>query len=155
VGYVGKGEKWSLKSGDKNTMTMNFNYLEIPLLLKGMMPAGIFKPMLYVGPTFNFLLSADVKEHSEQVGFPTRDTTISVPDSTRNNFEFGLALGAGTTINAGPGAIIFDVRYTFGFTSIPKLTASDKASGQKEEDVDMKTGTLAIMIGYQLKFYIL
>jgi hypothetical protein len=151
LGYVGKGKSWTDKSNSKNTVSFNFNYLEIPVLAKGMLPLGPIKPMLYVGPTFGFLVSSSVKMHSEEPGFPTQDTTMSIPDSTRNGFDFGLAIGAGSTFSLGQGAIIFDVRYTFGFISVPKLTQSEKNAGGQDSDVEMKTGTLAIMVGYQFK----
>jgi opacity protein-like surface antigen len=151
LGYVNKGKSWSSKSNSKNTVSFNFDYLEIPILVKGMLPLGPIKPMLYAGPTLGFLLSSAMKMHVEQTGFPTRDTSISIPDSSRNGFDFGLAIGAGSTFAVGPGAIIFDIRYTFGFNSVPKLTQSEINAGEQASDVEMKTGTLAIMVGYQFK----
>ena len=41
--------------------------------------------------------------------------------------------------------------YTFGLTSISKLTDSEKAQGMADSDIDTKTGTLSIMVGYQFK----
>ena len=153
VGFVGKGKKWSSDSDDgKGTLELKFNYLEIPILIKGMVPAGIATPMIYAGPTFGFVLSSKAKEHFEYPGEPDEDTTITIPASERNVFEFGLALGAGSTFNVGPGAIIFDFRYTIGFTSLPKLTEEDEFDETEESDIAMKTGTLAIMLGYQFKF---
>ncbi len=33
-------------------------------------------------------------------------------------FDFGLALGGGIDINAGPGKIVLDIRFTAGFLKV-------------------------------------
>lgn len=152
LGYIGKGKTWADKSNSKNVMSLNFDYLEMPILAKGMLPVGRFKPMVYAGPTFSLMINSTMREHYEETGYPTFDTTVTIPDSARYGFDFGLALGTGFTIDAGPGAIILDIRYTFGFVSIPKLSQAEKDMGEKESDLAMRTGTLAIMVGYQFKF---
>lgn len=148
LGYVSKGKVWKDPDNDKNSISMNFSYLEIPLLVKGMFPMGAVKPMIYAGPTFGLMLSSTIGEKSDS---PSFDTTITIEDSLRNGFEMGIALGGGTSYEVGPGAIILDIRYTIGLTSLLKLTQDAKDAGIKEEDIVMKTGTLGIMIGYQFK----
>jgi hypothetical protein len=151
VGFVMKGGKWTNKADDNQYITMNFNYLEIPLLIKGKIPLGIVKPMLYAGPTFGILLSSSASWHMGGTGFMS-DTTISIPDSTINSTELGLAFGAGTTIDVGLGSLVVDLRYTLGLTNIPKATESDKKSTYyNESNYNLKSGTLAIMIGFIFK----
>jgi hypothetical protein len=150
LGYAQKGKSYAFKTESKNTVALNFDYLEIPILVKGMYPVGDLKPMIYVGPTMGFMLASNEKMHMEAP--VSMDTTITIEDSTRNGFEFGLAFGVGTTYKVGPGAILLDIRYTLGLTTIPKLSDADKAAGAKEADVEMKTGTLGFMVGYQMDF---
>jgi hypothetical protein len=153
AGYVMKGKKWSNKQYDKTYSQTNFDYLEIPLLIKVMLPLGIVKPMLYAGPEFGILLSSKIHEHWEAPGFPITDTTYDFPDSSRSSSEFGLVLGGGTALDLGPGALVLDIRYTLGLSSIYKATESEKKEpGYKESDFEAKSGTVCIMVGYVFKF---
>jgi Outer membrane protein beta-barrel domain len=149
MGYADKGKKYSDAADKKNYFKMNFKYIEVPFLIKGMYPMGVAKPMIYAGPSFGFLLSSTLSLHNEN---PNRDTTIVIPDSSRNGFDIGIAFGGGSTFNVGPGSIIADIRYTIGVRTILNLTENDKRNGRKESDAIAKNGALAFLLGYQLDF---
>jgi hypothetical protein len=153
AGFTSKGKKWDYSDSSISLkFDYQFNYLEIPILFKGMIPLGIAKPMLYAGPTLGFLLSSKEKVKEDYSG-QSIDTTITIPDSTTNSIEFGLAFGGGCSFDVGPGSLVLELRYTLGLTNIPKATDSEKADADyNESDYNMKSGTLAILVGYVFKF---
>lgn len=130
------------------------NYLEVPLLFKVTIPAGKVVPNVYVGPALGLRLSA--KQHAkvdftpewQSQGLDDVDTTVDIKDETKA-VDFGLAMGGGIDFKAGPGRLIFDIRYTLGF-----LTAWKPSEGinGNEEEVDAKNGVLAFSLGYGIDF---
>jgi hypothetical protein len=152
--YVMKGKKYSgsvtmLGVTATTESTMKLDYLEMPVLLKVSFPVTpVFKPSLFVGPSFAFLLSAKGWSKAT-VQNVTHDTTVDIKDEN-NTFDVGLAMGAGAEIKAGPGSIVFDIRYTLGFITNDKETADDKTNNIKQEEV--KNTLFTIMVGYLFDF---
>jgi hypothetical protein len=87
------------------TGTLNYNYLNVPVLFKYQAPSGIFAE---TGPQVGFLLSSNLKADGETVD--TKDQTQSV--------DFSWALGLGYKLSEmGLG---FDARYNLGLTNTLK-----------------------------------
>jgi hypothetical protein len=151
LGYTSRGETWSDKSNDNNYFSLDFDYLEIPLLIKGMLPLGPVKPMLYAGPSLGFPLSAKRKVHAQEA-WATGEGDYSLPDSTRSSREFGLVFGGGATCEAGPGALVVDMRYRLGLTDVFKAPESEKKSPYYDDtDYESRFYAFSIMIGYIFK----
>lgn len=126
--YSAKGQKLEF---DNYTQFINLNYLEIPILFKLLIPAGIITPSLYAGPAFASKLGkVNGKDVSDgDVQYWTDENT----DKCVNGFDFGIAMGGDIGIKAGPGTIIIDARYTLGLTKNFKLKDELKSDGITEE----------------------
>lgn len=136
--FSAKGQKLEF---DNYTQIINLNYLEIPILFELLIPAGIITPSLYAGPAFAFKLG-------KVNGKDEYDNT----DKCVNGFDFGIAMGGGIGIKAGPGNIIIDARYTFGLTKIFKLTDEMKLIGITEEYIKNRNSALSFEAGYLFNF---
>lgn len=118
VNFISKGTKFKNSFG---TQTYNFNYIEIPILAK-----YSFGP-LYVnaGPSIGFLMG--------------KNDRIKEAYGKTRSIDFGLQMGAGVAIPAGPGKLIVDGRYNLGLNNI-----SD------EKGTDVKNRGFAISLGYAI-----
>jgi hypothetical protein len=108
------------------------DYLEFPLLFTVQFPAGDKLAFnLLAGPTFGFVLSAELEDK-------THGETTDIKDDLES-FEFGAAVGAGLEYKLSSMSIVFDARYGMGATSIAK-----DVDGQS---VDLKNNGIGIMAG--------
>ena len=126
--YTQKGTKWEEEFvGETWKITYNFNYLEIPVLLKVIMPIqGMIKPHLFVGPYFAYNLTAKVKTRYNGLDF----------DEVIKDSDFGAVFGGGIDFGLPAGKIVFDARYSLGLTTID------------EEGPDVKNNVFSFMLGY-------
>ncbi|MBN1575621.1 MAG: PorT family protein [Chitinispirillaceae bacterium] len=136
------------KVGDIIIVTQ-FNYIEIPILLKLNIPLGIVVPNVYAAPALGIRagVGGATKAGDEKVDF-TEETVDLIKDQS-GAVDFGLAMGAGVNFKAGPGSIVLDLRYTLGLLKIAKLTQEEKDAGAilpKE-----KNGAFSIMVGYMFE----
>ena len=125
--YIMKGAKHG--SGDAEEK-MKLDYLEVPLMFKFAIPSqGNFKPCLFAGPSFGFLMSAKHEEAGESVDI--KDDVKSMDMGLSFGGGFGVAMAAG-------GMVTFDVRYTMGMSSIDDTG----------DDADIKNTGIMILLGY-------
>ena len=112
-----KGSKYTAL-GATNKQTLN--YLEIPLIGRFFLnKEGRFRPNIFLGPSFGFLLSgtnkigdADAKK-IENIG------------NFYNKFDFGLTGGLGLNFEiANETRLLIDARYTHGLSDITKGAGS-------------------------------
>jgi hypothetical protein len=118
-------------------------YLEIPILMQFTIPASeALMLMLYTGPAFSFKLGTDLKEviGGNDVNFSKDD--IKNENNMTDAIDFGLVMGCGFGIKAGPGRIIIDTRCTLGFTNTKKVFYSGT-----ERNI-----ALSFMAGYMFEF---
>lgn len=145
-----KGTKFERSEmGIDVSMDINYNYLEIPVLFKLNIPAGIIIPNLYVGPAvaFRLGLSGEMGIGDETIEFT--DDMIEMLEEYSKSVDFGLAMGGGIDFKAGKGNIVIDIRYTLGFLKVAKLTDEMEDAGMTDDDLpDPKNGVLSFMIGY-------
>jgi len=128
--YTQKGAKWEIV-GMTWKDTYNLNYLEIPVLLKVIMPIqGMIKPHLFVGPYFAYNLTAKTK--TEHNGYSEE---IDVDEEVKDS-DFGAVFGGGIDFGLPAGKIVFDARYSLGLTTID------------EEGFDVKNNVFSFMLGY-------
>jgi len=119
VGYSGKGGVSHSQGTDPEgnpigafADTWSFEYLEVPLLMRGRMPVfGASRAFLELGPMLDFRISG--KLGSETPGFPDESLT-----SRMNVFDLGFGAGFGLEIPAGPGRLGIETRYTHGFDDL-------------------------------------
>lgn len=130
--YTQKGAKYEDEFFD-GTYTLGLDYLEIPVLLKVIMPVqGMIKPHLFVGPYFARNLTA--RTAWEENGQSDEENVSEYVEDS----DFGTVFGAGIDFGLPAGKIVFDARYSLGLTSID-------ASG---DPADIKNKAFSFMLGY-------
>ena len=138
--YSQKGYKWEDEGWEE---TGKFTYLEIPVVLRYMVPMeGAVAPNLFAGIAPAFLLSAEVEaEYDEGMhGLLSATETTDVKDHTKS-IDFGIVVGGGVNYDMGSGLLMFDARYTMGMTSID----------DSDHDWDVKNKAITLMVGYGIK----
>ncbi len=117
----------------KAEATVKLDYIEIPVLVKLMLPIGGFKPNIFAGPSFAFNILAELSGEAlgQSSSVDLKDVDPSLGPET---FDFGFVVGAGVDLEVGPVLLTLDGRYTLGLTEI-------------WEDVDIKNGVAAVMVG--------
>ncbi len=114
-----------------------YNYVEIPVLAKYMIPMeGNISPNIFAGPALGLLMSA--KEKGTADG---EDYDVDIKDLLKS-IDFGVAFGAGVDVAMGEkGKLTFDARYTLGLTN-----TLDVPEGGA--DVSVKNANISVMVGY-------
>jgi hypothetical protein len=110
--------------------TVEIEYIELPVLFVVNLSAGgkgAFE--IFAGPTFAFNTSASAEGNGRSV------------DLNGNNFEFGVAFGAGVEYAWPTVSIVIDGRYSLGATSI--IEDDEATSGS----VDLLNRGIGIMAG--------
>ncbi len=94
------------------TLKWKLDYIEIPLLLKVMIPTeGALKPSFFAGPAISFVVSSNLG--LELVGVSEDVDIGSLVKST----DFGLVFGGCLDIDLSPkNFIVIDARYELGLT---------------------------------------
>jgi hypothetical protein len=117
---------------------LKLDYLEIPLLLKFLIPIkdSNVRPTVFAGPSFGFNMSAKSKV---EAGGQTFEQDIEYVAST----DFGLVFGGGIGFPVGNGELGFDIRYILGLSTIDDSSEKD----------DVKNGVLNFNLyyGFNLK----
>ena len=119
VGYSGKGGVGHSEGTDPignptgtSDDTWSFNYLEVPLLLRGRL--GVFGTrhvFAELGPILDFRLSGNFESSPPVV------SEVSLT-SRMNVFDLGFGAGVGFEFPAGPGRLGLETRYTRGFDDL-------------------------------------
>jgi hypothetical protein len=137
LNYEKKGEKVnSTVEGIKTVTRREFNYLTVPLLIKGIVPnAGLgdkWDVTLFAGPYAGILTSANSKLKSG-------DKTVSANiDNEAKQADFGAIFGGGVNYElSNGGAIVAELRYEMGLSEIDDLNS------------DLRNKGLGITIGYR------
>lgn len=133
--YSEKGATGSIEEmGIPFTTSLNFNYLEIPLLLKLKIPASSnIVCEIFAGPTLGLNLSAAIGRSVMGFLAYTEDINEEIKST-----DIGLVFGVGTGFTLGSAGILtIEGRYTMGLNSIAE--AANRT---------MKTKDIIVMLGY-------
>jgi len=130
--YTTKGAEYSEDYfGSPLKITMEMDYLEIPVLVKYYFPVDWkLKPHVFGGPSLGFKISDKLKATYE-------GETTTIPDSEAdlNDYEAGLVFGCGLDYPIGSGSVNLDIRYS------PSITGAFKSG-------DEKNSVWAFTLGY-------
>lgn len=106
--YSMKGSKIAFNN---YTITDNYTYVDIPVLLKYFLPIPAVRTYLYVGPSYSILLSAKRKTEGSSV----TNSDVDVKDfMTKNDIGAVVGLGVGFSV------LRVDARYSLGLSTIDK-----------------------------------
>jgi hypothetical protein len=133
--YSQKGAKTTEEGVD---VGFNITYVEFPLLAKFMIPTsqtGKVGVHLAAGPTVGIEVSCKLK--GEQGGTSVTFDCSELGANTKS-VDFGVAALGGIDVQAGPGAVMFDVAYNLGLVDI-----NDTADGGS-----IKNRNLYFQVGY-------
>jgi hypothetical protein len=124
--YTMKGaEQKGTIEGYNYTATLSLDYIEIPILLKLMIPiqGSSINPAIFAGPSIGFNTTHKVKVEAEG-----QSSESDIPDV--KSTDFGLVFGGGLGFPIGKNELGFDVRYILGLGTIDDSAAkSDVKNG--------------------------
>jgi len=114
VYYTMKGATQKMDfDGETVDVTYSLDYIEIPLLVKFMIPIkdSKVKPAIFVGPHLGINTTAKVKAEFQG---QSEEQDLEDVKST----EFGLQFGGGIGFPVGNGELGIDIRYILGLSTI-------------------------------------
>ena len=95
------------------TVKLNTNYIEIPVLLKAQFKLAMLRPAVYAGPVVSFETGCDVS---------VADISVNCDEGgdfdERKKNEWGAVFGANLDFFLGPVTLILDGRYQLGLTNL-------------------------------------
>ncbi len=129
--YTMKGAEYSENyQGSTLDITLEMNYLEIPILAKYAFPLEWkVKPHLFAGPSIGIKIGDNLEARY-------KGQSTAIPDSVAdlNSFEFGFVVGGGVDIPLGSGLINLDIRYC------PSLTSAFSGGDEKNSVWEFTAG---------------
>ncbi|MDN5205329.1 porin family protein [Fulvivirgaceae bacterium BMA10] len=142
-------------------------WVDIPLAIKYTLHLKKIDPFVYVGASFNYLLSANldisrVNANPLDVETPQRPVDGPAIDldkaDLRKNMHFGMLAGVGLKYEIGTDYIFFDLRYERGFTNLRNADAPLNANNDLlfrygYIDNDFSLESFSFSIGYARYFY--
>ena len=141
--YMRQGENWKLKSanGNKN-ISIHVDYLTVPVCAKLMIPFENLPltSSIYAGPA----LSLRLRAHAKNIDALPDLHHHSMPDWGKNitnkvnPLDLGLAAGVNMDIASGPGEVVIDFRFQWGFIEVFEMNK------------DFRNYSFVIMAGYQI-----
>jgi len=102
------------------TVKLNTNYIEIPVLLKAQFKLAMLRPAVYAGPVVSFETGCDVSVTDISVSC---DEDEGFVDRKKN--EWGAVFGANVDLILGSITLILDGRYQLGLTNLADVPDSD------------------------------
>jgi hypothetical protein len=112
--YTMKGAKQTgTEMGYSYTATLSLDYIEIPVLLKLLIPiqGSNINPAIFAGPSIGFNTTHKVKAEVQGIS-----AEADIPDV--KSTDFGLVFGGGIGFPIGKNELGFDIRYILGLGSI-------------------------------------
>lgn len=126
-------------------LTVHFDYIELPVLLKYNLPLeGGFRPFVFGGPCIAYLLESEL---SVSTIILSADADFS---SVSHTNDFAVVLGGGFACSIGDRLFTLDLRYQRGFTNV--IVSGDFAINGDEQTIeadDIKNTNFALILGYQ------
>jgi hypothetical protein len=172
----GSTEKSTITSSGKKVdtkYTMTYNYVTVPILFKGGYAFGMFSVYGVIGPYVGFALSGkdkyyenDNQKEEYTVEFGQGETsddngTTGGPRGgvKANRLDVGLTFGVQPGVRLGPGDLILDFRYNWGFLGVDNPTAGQKsdyndyaAANDKLPYYSLCNRNFGISVGYIFRF---
>jgi len=126
-----------------------FSFIEVPVLARIVFGDEI-KRYAFFGPSFGFLLDAEVEAEFDGVAY-----TADIKEASRRT-DFGLLFGTGISFPLGKGLLFLDGRYAAGFANLSKGGQIEFVNGSRRITLEtassdrISTKGFRIMAGYIL-----
>jgi hypothetical protein len=130
-----------LSSTTGNTVS---SYLEIPILVKFAIGSGDFRPYLFAGPSFGFLLAASETNGSQSVSV----------DSTFNTLDISALVGVGASLSLGHNgpSLLLDIGDAIGLVNVIKNGNTEPVTSQEVSET-AKTNDIRIAAGIMFPLF--
>ena len=108
--------KGATLSGENSDITFSLDYIEVPVLLKLIIPVGgsNIRPSVFAGPSVGFNTTAKIKSESAE-----QDVKEDIKST-----DFGLVFGGGIGIMIGKNELGFDIRYILGLSLLDDTSSN-------------------------------
>ena len=125
-----KGAKFeSIQEGKDLAVEVKTNYLELPLILKANYGTERVKYYLFAAPSIGYATNRFIAEKTGATDKVIENIDFIKEGATQSQrFELSALVGVGTSLKAGVGAIVIDIRYSFGLTDNTKLNKERPSS---------------------------
>jgi hypothetical protein len=136
--YVTKGAKMTEDdgTGEEFEMSLDVDYIAIPVMLHLPLTSGSsFTPYLMAGPEFAFEMGCELSAEGLSVDCDEGE------GFERKSFDMGIGAGGGFAFAMGPGALLFEGRWTHGMTNLLDTDVEDESA---------KNRSLYITAGYSI-----
>lgn len=151
--YIQKGYKADIAGANSVSFVsnrVNYNYLELPLLLKVNFGEETFKAFVNAGPSFGYALGGRSRTDNQDIKLrfgtgTSTDVTYLNPDNY-NRLDIGLQFGVGAGVGVGPGNVTLEARYGIG------LTDFYNTPGAPDSQNKSKNRVIGVMLGYAIPF---
>jgi len=143
--YVPKGFTGNLYDGFIDVdVSPQFDFLEVPVLVKCTLPGVRLRPCFFAGPSLGFATASNLK-----ISAGWLSTKIDISSVTRDT-QFGIVAGAGVDYVMSRGVLTFDARYQRGFSNIIDDFEFDVSGTTQTVTVDeFKHYGFSFMMGYR------
>lgn len=151
--YVQKGAKRTAEdSASSGTLTLQMNYIEIPVLIKyGFKSGGAVTPCLFAGPAFGFNKSSKTEVEGTLMGIPASG---DVDNYNEVSSDLSFVLGGGVDFSLGTAKLTLELRYTSGTKVLWEDVDIDNLpdyewvyADDTGKALDMKNSVISVMVG--------
>jgi hypothetical protein len=108
----------ALEGGGTAQLEIDLAYLELPVLLRGTVARGRFRPTLFGGPAPALKIGCDLRRIVPDS--PVRESCDQVDFIAFRGFDVGLVMGGGLEVRWPQSALALEARYNTGFRSLIK-----------------------------------
>jgi hypothetical protein len=132
VYYSQKGYRSELTSPVTTDLTVNIDYIEVPVLVKASIPLDIpVDPYLLVGGSVGMIVVKSAE--TDPAVAPVNDSV----ESDTKDLDYGLVFGAGVDLDMG---VSIDARFNLGLANITESASYDY----------MKNRSVSLMVSYNI-----
>ena len=139
--YTLRGYQFDQTPLYNTSYSLRINYLELPVILKYILPIDwSFRPLISAGPFAALKLGSQ-----KTIRISEAETTGSV--SGVNPLDYGIVFGVGAEFDAWNGQIIIDLNFNWGLANV--MTQPDNFIGLPDDPGTVKTRAVILMAGYR------
>lgn len=145
-----------------------YNYLSIPVLLRGSVPMGQWELYLNGGPSVSYwlgghsylrhneLIELEVFELDHRIAFRDERTEDLFSEplyvTKPNRIQLGLEVGGGMMVPLSGRYLMVDLRYRWGHTNMAKPDSDYTTLTFYDDDLSFATHSLAVSLAYLIEF---